>query len=191
MNKVVVGITGPIASGKYIVIKELEKLGFKTFSIGDRAREEADRRALPHERSVLQDMGNNLREKFGDAILIQLTEKLFHPNDTKITVDGIRNPGEIKYLKETYDSFIIGVDAPIDKRRILVEKRGGDAAPKTDQEFKKVEQRDRGIGEGSHGQQVDECLRFADLVVENKGNEEEFRRAVRQTCKLLKLKKNI
>ncbi len=170
----VIGLVGPIASGKDSVLDELKGRGFKAFFLGDRTRDEADRRGLPHDRSVLQDMGNDLREKFGDDILVKLTEKLFNGSEEKIVIDGIRNPGEIAYLRKKYNSIIIGVTAPFDTRREFSRKRSGDADPKTSKEFELVEKRDRGIGEGSHGQQVEECLKMSDIVVENKGSPSEL-----------------
>ncbi|MBI4091790.1 MAG: AAA family ATPase [Candidatus Levybacteria bacterium] len=178
---IVVGIVGPIASGKDTVLEELEKLGFKAFFLGERTREEADRRGLPHDRSVLQDMGNDLREKFGDDILVKRTEELFDGSEEKIVIDGIRNAGEVAYLRKKYNTIIIGVDAPSKKRREFSRKRSADADPKTGEEFKRVEQRDRGIGENSHGQQVEECLRESDIVIENSSTEKDFIKKIKRT----------
>ena len=179
----VVGLVGPIASGKDTVLEELKKRGFKAFFLGERTREEADRRNLPHDRSVLQDMGNNLREKFGDDILVKRTEELFNGLEEKIVIDGIRNAGEIAYLRKKYNTIIIGVEAPSKKRRGFSRKRSADADPKTEEEFERVEQRDRGIGEGIHGQQVDECLKLSDIVIKNKGSLSDFRREIRKVLK--------
>lgn len=176
----VVGLVGPIASGKDSVLDELKKRGFKAFFLGDRTREEADRRGLPHDRSTLQDMGNNLREKFGDDILVKRTEELFDGSEEKIVIDGIRNAGEIAHLRKKYNTIIIGVDAPSKKRREFSRKRSADADPKTGEEFERVEQRDRGIGENSHGQQVKICLALSDIVIKNDSTEEEFIKKIRE-----------
>lgn len=183
----VVGVVGPIASGKDTVLKELEKRGFKAFFLGERTREEADRRGLPHDRSILQDMGNDLREKFGDDILVKRTEELLNGLGKKIVIDGIRNAGEIAYLRKKYDAIIIGVDASVKRRRRLSNKRKGDADPKTEEEFERVEQRDRGIGENSHGQQVDACLALSDIVIKNNGIIQEFKKKIRKALNQLDL----
>ena len=183
----VVGLVGPIASGKDTVLEELKKRGFKAFFLGERTREEADRRNLPHDRSVLQDMGNNLREKFGDDILVKRTEELFNGLEEKIVIDGIRNAGEIAYLRKKYNTIIIGVEAPSKKRRGFSRKRSADADPKTEEEFERAEQRDRGIGENSHGQQVDACLALSDKVIENNGTIREFKEKIQKTLAQLDL----
>ncbi len=180
MKKTVIGLVGPIASGKDTVLDELVTHGFKAYFLGDRTREEADRRGLPHDRAILQNMGNDLREKFGDDTLVKQTEKLIAPFDNRIVIDGIRNKGEIAYIRKKYSALIIGVDATIERRKIFSKKRRGDADPKTKGEFERVEKRDRGIGEGSHGQQVKECLKISDIVIENKGSLPEFRRGIQK-----------
>lgn len=181
MPKIVVGIVGPIASGKDIVLRELEKGGYKAFFLGDRTREEADRRGLTHERSVLQDMGNNLRKKFGDDILVRRSEELFDGSEQKIVIDGIRNPGEIEYLRKKYNPIIIGVNAPISLRQKLSARRQGDSDPKSQEEFELVEKRDRGIGENPYGQQVEACLALSDIVIENNSTKENFIKKIKKT----------
>lgn len=187
MNRIVIGLVGPIASGKDIALEELKKIGFKAFFLGDRTREEADRRGLPHDRSILQDMGNDLREKFGDDILVRLTEELFDESESKIVIDGIRNTGEIEYLREKYNALVIGVNAPIETRKEFSKQRKEDADPKTEEEFYNVEQRDRGIGESSHGQQVSDCLQLADVVIENNTTKEEFIKKIKTTLSKLNI----
>ena len=183
----VVGLVGPIAAGKATVLEELEKIGFKAFFLGERTREEADRRGLPHDRSVLQNMGNDLREKFGDNILVKQTEQLFDGSETKIAIDGIRNPGEISYLRDKYNARIIGVNARVETRRKFSKKRQDDADPKTLEEFKRVEQIDRGAGEDIHGQQVNACLVLCDIVIENNGTIQEFKKKIQTALTQLDL----
>ena len=183
----VIGLVGPIASGKDLVLKVLEKRGVKAFFLGDRAREEADRRRLPCDRSILQDIGNELRKKFGNEVLIRQTEELFDGSEEKIVIDGIRNPGEIAYLQKKYNALIIGVDSPIESRREFAFKRSGDADPKTAEEFELVEKRDRGLGEDSHGQQVEKCLALLDIVIENNSTKQEFIKKIKTTLKKLNL----
>lgn len=176
----VVGVVGPIASGKDTVILELEKLGFKSFNLGDRTREEADRRGLLHDRLILQDIGNELRTKFGDDILVRQTEKLFGRSQ-KIVIDGIRNPGEIGYLRKKYNATTLGVTAPVKLRLEFSQKRKSDSDPKTEREFVRVEKRDRGIGETIHGQQVEACLALSDIVIENNSTKKEFIKKIKKT----------
>lgn len=183
----VVGIVGPIASGKDTVLEELAKIGFKAFFLGERTREEADRRGLPHDRSTLQDMGNNLREKFGNEILVKRTEELFDGSEDKIVINGVRNPSEIAYLRKKYNAKIIGVNALIKKRIAFSKKRKGDADPKTPEEFLKAEQRDRGIGETYHGQQVETCLTLSDIVIDNNSTKEEFIKKIKKSLKKFSL----
>jgi hypothetical protein len=66
-------------------------------------------------------------------------------------------------------AFILGIDAPFEDRvkRILSFDRPD--YPKTYEEAKKALERDLGVGEEAHGQQVKPSLALADIVIENSG----------------------
>jgi dephospho-CoA kinase len=63
MKSKVIGLVGPMGSGKGTVGQILQKLGYKSYVLSDIIRKEADRRHLPRERGVLQDIGNDLRRQ--------------------------------------------------------------------------------------------------------------------------------
>jgi dephospho-CoA kinase len=139
----IIGVTGTKASGKGIVTEILREKGFVYCSTSDEVRKEALKRGLTeYKTSDLQDIGNEIREKFGCEELVRrcLNENL---NVNNLVIDGIRNPGEVKEIKNK-KGIIISVDAPEEIRfkRLIERKRESD--PKTLEEFKKMEARDRG-----------------------------------------------
>ncbi len=172
----VVGLVGPMVSGKGDVAKHLQELGFKYESLSDRCREEADARGLPRTRKNLQDVGNDLRETFGLQVLAQRTVEILGEVHGHVVIDGIRNPGEIAYLRNELDVVIIGIDAPVELRlRWYLEraaKRAEDHA--SEAEFHKNNNRDFGIGEPEGGQQVGKCLSMSDYVLINDGTKEQL-----------------
>lgn len=162
----IIGITGTKASGKGIVTEILKEKGFVYSSTSDEVRKEAISRGKPDYTIFdLQNIGNEIREKFGSE---ELVKRCINQNDPtkKLVIDGIRNPGEIQEIKKL-GGIIISVDAPEEVRfkRLLERKRESD--PKSLEDFKKMESRDRGNKESNTGQQVDKCIEMSDYQIIN------------------------
>ncbi len=176
MLPIYLGLVGPIASGKGMLIDHLKTLGFDTYSLSDVVRQEAERRGLKIEREVLQDVGDDLRQKFGRAILAEQILEQVHDPDRNIVFDSIRNPGEICYFQHLLDIQIIGVDAPVEKRIAWylerAKKRGEDNPDMS--VFIQASLRDRGVGQVATGQQVDKCLEMADIMFNNGGTKDDI-----------------
>lgn len=162
----IIGVTGTKASGKGIVTEILKEKGFVYTSTSDQVRKEAVSRGISNYTiSDLQDIGNDLREKFGSEELVKRCLKENEGN-SNLVIDGIRNPGEIQEIKKQ-GGIMISVDAPDELRfkRLLERKRESD--PKTLEDFRKMEARDRGSKESSTGQQVDKCIEMSDYSIIN------------------------
>ncbi|MEK7524892.1 MAG: hypothetical protein AAB548_00795 [Patescibacteria group bacterium] len=172
MKRVVIGLVGPIASGKGFLAEFLIKKGFAYWSLSDRVREETDRRGLPRERGILQDIGNELRLSFGPVVLVRQTLALISDAAELVIIDSIRNPMELDFLK-ALGTVIVGVDASVENRLgwylERAKKRGEDGA--TTEAFYRANARDLGEGEGAYGQQGGECLRLADIKLFNDGSD--------------------
>lgn len=169
MKRTVVCLVGSMVSGKGDVGKYLEGLGFVYESLSDRVREEADARGVPRLRENLMDIGNDLRETNGNAILAERTFELLKNTSGNIVIDAVRNPGEIEFLRRELGATIIGIDAPQEKRLewylARAEVRGEDRA--TPEDFYRADSRDYSVGEPNSGQQVGRCLEMADYVINN------------------------
>jgi len=175
MSRKVIGLVGPISSGKSLVASYLKSLGYVYFSLSDIVRRETIKRGLELTRKNLQDIGNSLREEKGGQILAEMTLDLITDQEL-IVVDSIRNPQEIEFLKDNLEAKIIGITAP-DELRLnwyleRAHERGEDGA--TVEDFNRANNRDLGIGEHSTGQQVERCLELSDFLVENLGSKEDI-----------------
>ena len=173
----IIGLTGTKASGKGIVAEILKEKGFFYLSTSDQVRKEAVKKGiLNYKTSDLQDIGNELREKFGaqELIIRCLEERKEHQD---VVIDGIRNPGEIQEIKKV-GGIMISVDAPVELRfeRIVARKRDSD--PSNLEEFKEMESRDRGNKESNEGQQVDKCIELSDHTIFNDGTFETLKTRV-------------
>ena len=172
MPQIILGLVGPIASGKGILANHLKTKNFKVFSLSDKVREEARLRGLPLEREILQNIGDELRAQYGNQILAERVAFDLINENGNLVIDSIRNPGEIKYLQNFCNVAIIGVDAPVEKRICWylerAKQRGEDNPDMTS--FIQSSLRDRGVGQGPNSQQVDECLKLCDVSLYNSGS---------------------
>lgn len=162
----IVGITGPIASGKSVLAEMLVERGFIRLTLSEEVREEAKVRGIPIERTALQNLGNDLRVKHGNGYWACRVLAKTVPNKNYV-IEGIRNPGEIKELRKERNFILIGVTAPEDLRLCWILKRTKDSDPKTLEGIRAIDRRDRGIGEATHGQQSEACFAMADTYIIN------------------------
>ena len=181
----IIGITGPIASGKSVLVEMLVEKGFVYHKLSEEVREEAKKLGIAIERKALQDLGNAMREKYGNGYWAErLIPKM--PAGKNYVIDGIRNPGEIDTLKKAGSFVLIGVDAPIEKRLQWIVSRNKDSDPKTVEEIKAIDARDRGVGESTSGQQSGKCYEMADLYLHNEGTFEELSKKIAEMLEELK-----
>lgn len=181
MQKLIIGLTGPMGSGKGEVVKILQEKGFFYVTLSDIVREEARKRGVPEERSQLMEVGNSLRANEGVGVLAKRSLiKILASDKDKWIVDGIRNPAEIEELRKTENVFIVGITAP---REVLVERimgrgRAGDAVLR--EEIIKKMDREWGKGEPEGGQQVGKCMGMVDFIIENIGGLEELKKKIEE-----------
>ncbi len=173
--KMIIGLTGTKSSGKGAVAEILKNKGFAILSLSDQVREEAIKRGLlNYQAKDLQNIGNDLREKYSVGVLAQRTLQFIEQNKNNINnsnknyvIDGIRNIGEIKVFRKRPDFYLISLDAPIKERfqRFVKRNRKGDS--EIWKEFLEIDKKDKGIGEKNTGQQVRKCIEFADQIIYN------------------------
>lgn len=178
---VYVGVVGQIAVGKGVLVEHLtEKLGFVSFSLSSILHEELKKKKIREfTRKTLQDMGDELRRKEGDAVLAKKAiEYLQKKGSERVVIEGIRNPGEVEFLKKNPNFVLIGVKANRELRFKRLLKRAKPWDPRTYADFVKVDRRDLGIGQGKSGQQVGKCLNYCDFILTNNKDATDFHRKV-------------
>lgn len=184
--KKVIGLTGTIGAGKKLV-KEILLRSFNCYyvTLSEIIRGELEKKKGNFNRTSLQDMGNELRQKYGGHILAKLAVEYLPRDKELIIVDGIRNPAEAEWLRKNFgaDFVWIGVDAPEKVRFERVQKRGSFRDPKTWEEFLVMDKRDKGEGEPEWGQQVAKCLEQVDYKIMNDCTIEELEKKVEEIMK--------
>ena len=162
---IVLGVTGPNASGKGEVCRFLSAHGFAVHSLSDVIRDEAARQGVPPEREHLIRLGNELRERGGSGVLARgILPKLDGPT----VIDSIRNPEEVAVLRELPRFVLLGVHAPVELRFARSRERARPGDPQTLEAFVGREQQEN--SKDPAAQQLDATFALADETVENAGD---------------------
>lgn len=180
----VIGLTGPIASGKGLAVKaireQLGSLSSKSVLLSDYIRDVVRAQNLPLTRDTLREAGNARREKEGSGAWAQeALRRIGHGTADVLIVDSIRNPGEIEALREAFGSrlFVIATDAPVEDRiaRVLKRAREDDSTDTDEIERQmRIEMEDN----PETGFAIVRCREMADLVSLGKESKSERMREI-------------
>jgi dephospho-CoA kinase len=166
-----IGISGPFGSGKTTAANFFQKKGFKVISLSSFLEQEAKKRNLPLTRHVLQEIGNEWREKYGPAILMKKALAGLNTHD-KVVIDGLRNLGELEELKKNNGTVIaIVADRKVRFERLKNLKR---REKLTESLFQKLDLRDLGVGEKITGLQTALCIALADVFIDSNSTMSDF-----------------
>jgi deoxycytidylate deaminase len=161
----VIGLTGPFGSGcttaAHLLSSPERAVSTK---LSDVLRELSGQPGSA-DRHSLQDLGNRLRREEGNAALVirALGDLLVEHEDTRrIVIDGIRNLGEVRWLRsalgDSFSLFALTADATV--------RFGRQGSGMSLEDFYELDQRDQGEDQ-DFGQQVNRCVDFADVLVPN------------------------
>ena len=178
---VFVGVVGQIAVGKGVLVDYLiKKLGFTSFSLSSILHDELEKRKIKKfTRETLQNIGDELRNRYGNDVLARRAiNKLLHEGEKHVVIEGIRNTGEVEFLKKNPNFVLIGVKANRELRFKRLLKRSKPWDPKNWTDFVRVDRRDLGIGQNKSGQQVGKCLAYCDYILTNNKDTTDFQRKV-------------
>lgn len=185
MHVKVIGITGSIGSGKeavkQIIMRSVPSYGV---SLSAAIRGEVEKKKMQFTRQVMQDMGDEIRGKYGAFIFAKFSTEFMSRDKPYLVVEGITNPAEAEWLKKNYkgDFVLIGVDAPQQARfdRIRAKENNQVVEPATFDEFVRLDAREMGDGEPGHGLQIRKCLEMADYKISNDGDQAQLAAAVQE-----------
>lgn len=171
MKKIILGLTGEIASGKGTAAKYIEiKYQGSSHRFSTPLRDVLDRLHLKQSRENLQKFSTLIRQAFGEDILAKI---IFH--DTKkdkkeiVVVDGVRRKKDLKYLQKLAYFKLVYIDATLENRykRLVKRLENPDDQNKTLTEFKKEQMQES-------ESQIRNLKLIADFVVDNNGSVEKF-----------------
>lgn len=165
-NKIILGLTGEIASGKGTVSKYLEgKYQATSHRFSAPLRDVLKRLYMEINRANMQDVSRILREQFGQTLLAKvISEDVKNDPNKVIVIDGIRRFADIKYLKQLPEFKLIYITADIKTRHERLIKRGenADDLNKTFEQFIKDNQAEAEL-------EIPEIGATADIKVDDNG----------------------
>jgi dephospho-CoA kinase len=139
-KKIILGITGEMASGKDTVTKYLvEKYSAKQFRFSDPLRSILDRLHLPQTRKHLSDLSHYIRQAFGEDILAHVIESdAKEDKHALVVIDGIRRLSDIDLVRRLPEFTLVYVEADMERRyeRLTARRQNADDPTKTFDEFK-------------------------------------------------------
>lgn len=171
---IIIGLTGAFGSGCTTAAKHLrDTRHFSILRLSDAIRTAWGKdHKEPATRLQLQRLGDELRQKSHAGVLVELAfDGLALANKgklpTAIVIDGIRNVGEIEYLRDTYGyrftliAILASFDARWDRIQSTYTDNGQDLSA-----FIEDDKRDKNE-ETPYGQQVELCVDKADILIDN------------------------
>jgi dephospho-CoA kinase len=181
----VIGLTGAFGSGKTSAANFFEEKGFKRIGLSDFLKDQLTKDGKSLTRKNFQDLGNELRRKNGPGYLAKkASEMIVLENLDKVTVDGLRNIGELDILRKNFNFVLIGVVADRQVRFNRI-KNMKEREELTFNEFEELDRRDLGLTEEDlSGLQVAKCLALADYFAES-NDEEAYPKKLEQILKKL------
>lgn len=182
-KKIIIGLTGKIASGKGAIKKYLiENYQAVDYRFSTPLRDILQRLSLPESRENMQALSTNIRLAFGETCLSFAIFKDLEKNQAAITVsDGIRRLGDIENLRElpNFTLIAIEVEQPLRYQRALLRNENPGDDQKTMEDFIVDESREA-------EQQIPEVMGHADYTIDNNGTFDEMYRQVDAILKELR-----
>jgi dephospho-CoA kinase len=184
MTKIILGLSGEIASGKGTVAKYIcDKYDGASHRFSTMLRDVAKRMYLEENRENLQKISTIFRQNFFDDILSSVIAKDVENDPHQIiAIDGVRRLADIAYLQKLPGFKLVYINADVEKRFERITKRGenSDDNGKTLEEFKKDHEREAEM-------QIKDLKDKADFVVDNNGTFEELYKQVDEIINKLKI----
>lgn len=175
----ILGVAGPYAAGKGVVVEFLRARSFEAFSLSDVIRDELSARGMEETRERMIETGNEIRTKEGaGALAARVLSRL--PKDRNSVVDSIRHPSEVEELRNLGPRFsLLWVDAPEELRFVRLRERSRHGDPATREELQALEGRELGSADPA-AQQLHAVRDLADHVLVNDGDLESFHTKVQE-----------
>jgi uncharacterized protein YprB with RNaseH-like and TPR domain/predicted nuclease with RNAse H fold/dephospho-CoA kinase len=124
----VIGLSGPISSGKTTAGKYLESRGFVYGRYSQVLQALLEERGLSVTRQSLQQVGEEIHQGLGQRWLgVELIKRM--PEGGDLVIDGLRHPEDLSFLAEKFgpDFVHIHIDSPESVRRARYIGEGTDA----------------------------------------------------------------
>jgi dephospho-CoA kinase len=171
MTKIIIGLSGEIASGKGTVAKYIrEKYHANSYRFSTMLRDAMNRLYIEQNRENIATFSTMLRKSFGEDLFAKvMAEDVKKDGSEIIVIDGIRRLADIEYLKKIPQFKFIYIEADIKKcyERIIKRDENTDDQGKTFDDFLEEHNLETEV-------QIKDLKQHADAILENNGTVEEL-----------------
>jgi dephospho-CoA kinase len=182
MTKIILGLVGPIASGKGTTCQYLkDKHNAEIFRFSTMLRDVLDRFYIEQNRENMQNLSSVLRKTFGEDLMAKTIANDVKKSQAQIIVlDGVRRQADIKYLLEMPEFKLVEINADQKVRydRIIKRSENTDDAKKTFEQFKNDELQEPEM-------QIKEVAKTAKFHINNNGSLENLYNQIENILKQL------
>jgi len=181
----IIGITGTLASGKGTIVKHLESLGFKHYSVRKFLTKIIEERELELNRDSMVLVANELREKYSPSYIAEQMYSEAKESSEDTVIESLRTIGEVESLKGKRDFYLFSVDANQDVRYNRAIERASETDKIDFETFIKNEKREmESINPAK--QNLKGCIKLADFRFMNDGTIEELYKKIDSTIEAIK-----
>ncbi|ASJ13079.1 dephospho-CoA kinase [Thermococcus thioreducens] len=172
-------VTGMPGSGKSKIVKEFERRGFPSVSMGDVVREETAKRGLELTKENVAKVSIRLRQELGQNAVAKLTVekvKSLLKKSTLVVIDGVRSLDEVGTFRSAFpdeEIVIIAVHTPPRLRFERLKARGRHDDPQTWEDFEERDWKELKFGIGN-------VIAMADHMIVNDGTKDEYDKRVKE-----------
>lgn len=178
----IIGITGTLGAGKGAIVDYLvNKKGFKHYSVSGYLKEELQKQKRSIDRTNMQDIANEIREKFGPGYITKILFEKAKSQNKNVIIESIRNPKEAQFIKEN-GGKLIAVTANQKSRFERIKLRQSEKDDVTYEEFQKQEQREM-QNIDPNAQNLPKCIEMSDIIITNNENLEKLYEQIEKTIK--------
>lgn len=173
----VIGVTGLPGSGKSVVARVANNLGFNVIRMGDVIRDEALKRN--------EDIGETaikLRKEYGKYVVaercVEMIKEAPHnsskeKNEKKYIIEGIRSPAEVEIFRKHFGKFkVIAIFSSPKTRFMRLKRRNRSDDSSELSEFKNRDQRELNFGIGN-------AISTSDYMIVNEGPIWKYKNSIR------------
>jgi len=170
-------VTGMPGSGKSKIVREFERRGIPSVSLGDIVREETAKRGLELTKENVAKVSIRLRQELGQnavaKLAVERVRSLLEEHEV-VVIDGVRSLDEVGTFRSAFPGeriVIVAVHTPPHLRFERLRARGRHDDPKTWEDFEERDWKELKFGIGN-------VIAMADYMVLNDCPKEEYKKRV-------------